>query len=94
MLKSWTVLAFTASTALDWFTSLTLLNMGYAEANPFYGLLGDLYWPWYLFVNALILAWLLGWSEIYREHWWWAYLLLWIPTLVHGVCGVHNLSLF
>ena len=94
MLKSWTVLAFTASTALDWLTSLTLLKRGYTEANPVYGLLGDLYWPWYLFANALILAWLLGWSEIYRERWWWTYLLLWFPTLVHTVCGVHNLSLF
>ena len=90
MIRRFTVLAFTVSIALDWLTSLILLSMGYVEQNPVYGLLGSWFWLLYLTVNAGILVLLLAASE----RWWWTYLILWIPTSVHLICGVHNLGLF
>ena len=89
MFKTSTVLAFTACVALDWFTSLILLELGYVEMNPLYGLLGPWFWLLYLVGNAGLLVLLLTCSE----RWWWTYLILWIPTLTHLICGVHNFGL-
>ena len=60
------------------------------EMNPLFVSLGSWFWLLYLVVNAQTLTLLL----VSSERWWWAYLLLWIPTCVHVICGVHNLGLF
>jgi len=88
--KSFTVLCFTLSLALDYFSSVFLVMLGFVETNRFYALLGEGFWIWYVFMNAALLVLLLAASE----KWWWAYRILWIPTIAHLICGVHNLGLF
>ena len=75
---------------INFVTSLHLLNMGYVEHKVLYSLLGSAgFWILYVGVSAGLLILLL----VASKKWWWAYLLLWIPTIVHVVCGSEKLWL-
>ena len=87
--KTFTVLAFLVSVALDLLSSLTLLRLGYVEMNPLYPVIGSWFWLLKLVINAGLLGLLWACSK----KWWWTYLILWIASMGQFVCGIHNLGL-
>jgi len=90
-MKLLTVSCYIIACVLDAVTSLALLGVGFGEHNSFYAILGfEGFWILYFFVSAGLLI-LLLWAS---TKWWWAYLILWINTTVHLICGVHNIMLF
>lgn len=89
--KGFTVGCYLGACFIDFVSSMALQNLGYAEHNVLYSLLGSVgFWILYWIVSCSLLILLFTVSE----KWWWSYLILWLPTVAHTICGVHNITLF
>jgi len=82
--------SFLIMVGADMITSFIALQQGYVELNPLYYIIGPtLFWILYIILNTVLMVTLM----IVEQKYWWVYLIILIPTIVHLACVINNVGL-